>query len=116
MFGEFLVPPLLETYGVHVDKDWTGLELIANVERYIHIALRAKQVSTYTPPELESGWLDEETVSVVYRSDRQLCSLARGIVDGVGDYFDEPFDIEEPACMHDGDDYCELVVSRTRRA
>ncbi|KAB1186627.1 MULTISPECIES: heme NO-binding domain-containing protein [Haloferax] len=115
-FGEFLVPPLLETYGVHVDKDWTGLELIANVERYIHIALRAKQVSTYTPPELESGWRDNNTVSLVYQSDRQLCHLARGIITGVGDHFDEPFEIEEPVCMHEGDEYCELLVRHAEAA
>ncbi|WP_411967966.1 heme NO-binding domain-containing protein [Haloferax sp. YSSS75] len=111
MFGEFLVPPLLETYGVHVDKDWSGLELIANVERYIHIALREKQISTYTPPELEAGWRDNETVSVVYDSEREMCHLARGIINGVGEHFDEPFEITEPSCMLDGDDHCELVVS-----
>lgn len=109
-FGQFIVPPLVETYGVHVDADWTGLELIANVESYIHFALRGKQVSTYTPPELESEWRGEDTVVVVYRSDRQLCHLARGIITGVGDHFDEPFDIEEPVCMHEGGDHCELVV------
>jgi hypothetical protein len=111
-FGRFIVPPLVETYGIHVDADWTGLELIANVETYIHLALRAKQISTYTPPELESEWRGTDTVSVVYRSDRQLCHLARGIINGVGDYFDEPYVIEEPRCMHAGDDHCELVVSR----
>jgi predicted hydrocarbon binding protein len=111
-FGRFIVPPLVETYGVHVDADWTGLELIANVETYIHLALRAKQISTYTPPELESEWRGADTVRVVYRSDRQLCDLARGIIKGVGDYFDEPYEIEEPVCMHEGGDHCELLVTR----
>jgi hypothetical protein len=111
-FGRYLVAPLVETYGIHVDAEWTGLELVANAETYIHMALRSKRVSTYTPPELESGWRGDDAVSVVYRSDRQLCSLARGILEGVGDYFDEPFDVEEPSCMHDGDEYCELVVRR----
>ncbi|MGM0590058.1 MAG: heme NO-binding domain-containing protein, partial [Halobacteriota archaeon] len=45
-FGQFIVPPLVQTYGVHVDREWTGLDLIANVETYIHMALRAKQLSS----------------------------------------------------------------------
>lgn len=109
-FGRFLVPPLVETYGVHVDVDWTGLELIANVESYIHTALRAKQLSTYTPPELSSRWIDENRVELVYTSERGLCHLARGLVAGVGEYYDEPFEITETACVHDGDDECVFSV------
>lgn len=115
-FGEFLVPQLLDTYGVHVDAAWTGLELVANVEQYIHMALRAKQVSSYTPPELESGWHDDETVSVVYQSERELCHLARGLINGIGDHQDEPLSVDEPRCMLDGDDCCELLVRRTTTA
>lgn len=111
-FGRFLVPRLLETYDVHVETEWTGLELVANVEEYIHTALRAKQISAYTPPELESGWLGENRVGIIYASDRELCNLAKGLISGVGEYFDEPFDIEEQACMKNGSDRCEIIVTR----
>lgn len=110
-FGEFLVPPLVETYGVHVDEEWTGLELIANVETYIHEALRAKQLSTYTPPNLSSEWVGESEVRVTYGSERELCALAKGLLRGVGDYYDEEFEVEEPTCMLDGDDQCEILVA-----
>ncbi|WP_276281346.1 heme NO-binding domain-containing protein [Halorussus caseinilyticus] len=109
-FGRFLVPPLVETYGVHVEEDWTGLELVANVEAYIHEALRAKQLSTYTPPALASEWVGDDRVRVTYASDRELCSLAVGLLRGVESYYDAAFEIEERTCMHDGDDRCELVV------
>lgn len=110
-FGRFLVGPLVGTYGVHVERNWTGLELIANVEKYIHEALRAKQLSTYSPPKLEAEWRGENRVALVYRSNRQLCHLARGIIDGVGDHFDESLHVEEISCMHEGDEYCELIVT-----
>ncbi|WP_162224152.1 heme NO-binding domain-containing protein [Halorussus salinus] len=110
-FGQFLVPALVETYGVHVGSDWTGLELIANVETYIHEALRAKQLSTYTPPALSAEWVGDETVKVTYTSERELCPLAKGLLTGIGDYYDEEFAVEEPTCMRDGDDRCELLVS-----
>lgn len=110
-FGRFLVEPLVGTYGVHVEQDWTGLELVANVEQYIHEALRAKQLSNYTPPELEAEWRGEDRVALLYHSERQLCHLARGLIRGVGDHFDESFHIEETSCMHEGDEHCEFVVT-----
>ncbi|MFC6961885.1 heme NO-binding domain-containing protein [Halocatena marina] len=111
-FGRFLVTPLLETYGVHVNKDWTGLELVANVEKYIHTSLRAKEISAYTPPELQSGWIESDRVGIIYDSDRKLCHFARGLMVGIGQYFNDPLRIEEPSCMHNGDNQCRFVVSR----
>lgn len=111
-FGQFLVPPLVEIYGVHVDEEWTGLELIANVETYIHEALRAKQLSTYTPPDLAAEWVADERVRVTYGSERQLCALAKGLIRGVGNYYDEQFEIEEATCMLDDDEQCEFLVTR----
>ncbi|WP_435179803.1 heme NO-binding domain-containing protein [Halorussus sp. AFM4] len=111
-FGRFLVPPLVETYGVHVDEDWTGLDLVANVEAYIHEALRGKQLSTYMPPELAAERVGDDEVVVTYASDRELCPLAVGLLRGVGDYYGEPLAVDERTCMRDGDEACELVVRR----
>ena len=112
-FGRFLVPPLVETYGVHVDEDWTGLELLANVEEYIHTALRAKELSSYTPPNLHAEWDGDDRVRITYGSERQLCALAKGLIRGVGDHYDEPLSVREPFCMLDGDERCEILVTRT---
>ncbi|PSQ11439.1 heme NO-binding protein [Halobacteriales archaeon QS_5_70_15] len=112
-FGRFLVPPLVETYGVHVDEDWTGLELLANVETYIHTALRAKELSSYTPPNLHAEWDEDDRVRITYGSERELCALAKGLIRGVGDHYDEALSVREPACMLDGDERCEILVTRT---
>lgn len=111
-FGRFLVPPLVETYGVHVDEDWTGLELLANVEEYIHTALRAKQLSSFTPPNLHAEWEGSDQVRITYGSDRELCALAKGLIRGVGAHYGEPLVLEEPSCMLDGDERCEILVTR----
>lgn len=111
-FGRYLVPQLVSTYGVHVDREWTGLELIANVETYIHEALRAKQLSEFTPPALRARRLNERQVAVAYESDRGLCALARGLLEGVGDYYGESFRVEQRRCMHHDAPRCEFLVTR----
>lgn len=113
-FGQFLVAELIDVYGVFVDQDWTGLDLLVNVEAYIHEALRAKQ-GNYTPPEISSRQLDEQRVLVTYESDRGLCPLTEGIIVGVGDYYDEAFVVEERSCKHDGDPQCAFLVTANNR-
>lgn len=112
-FGRYIVPKLVETYGVHVDRDWTGLDLVENVEKYIHQALRAKKIADFAPPGIGAERLDERRVLVTYGSDRQLCHVARGILDGVADYYEEPWTISERTCMHDGDARCEFLVEQS---
>lgn len=116
-FGQYVVPGLVQTYGVHVDETWTGLDLVENVEEYIHRALRSKSVGEFDPPGIDARRVDDGTVLVEYDSDRQLCDVAMGLVQGIGEYYDEPLDVDERACMHDGAPKCELVVTRatTRR-
>lgn len=111
-FGKSLVPPLLSTYGVHVDGDWSSVELLANVETYIHEALRKKELSTFTPPRIGARRIDADRVILYYDSDRQLCPLLRGILEGVADHYGETFAIAERECMLDGADRCEFFVER----
>jgi predicted hydrocarbon binding protein len=111
-FGRYVVEPLVGTYGVHVEGEWTGLDLLANVETYIHEALRAKRLSEFTPPELRAKRVDADTAVVRYGSDRQLCMLAEGIIDGVGEFYGEPYVIEHEHCQLEGDPHCDFVVTR----
>lgn len=111
-FGKYIVGPLVETYGVHVEGEWTGLDLLANVETYIHEALRAKRLSEFTPPKLKASRVDENVAVVRYGSDRQLCALAEGIIEGVGDHYGERYEIRHDTCQLDGDPHCDLVVKR----
>lgn len=113
-FGRYVVPSPVETYGVHADADWSGLELVENVEEYIHEALRAKNLSKFTPPGIDAERRGDDRVLVTYSSDRMLCDLARGILQGVADHYEESWRIVEQRCMHDGDSECELLVERGR--
>jgi hypothetical protein len=54
-----------------------------------------------------------ERVIVVYQSGRRLCPVAKGLVLGVGDHYDEPLSVTENRCMHERADVCELVVERS---
>lgn len=111
-FGAYLVGPLVSTYGVHVDGEWSSMELLANVEEYIHEALREKQLSNFTPPAVTAERIGEDRVVIHYESDRQLCPLVRGILDGIAAHYGETFEVAERECMLEGADKCEFFVER----
>lgn len=110
-YGRFAAAQLLDTYGNVVADDWDALDLVANVETGIHTVLRSHNPDL-DPPELVCRRDGDAQVTVLYRSQRRLCFVARGIVLGVADHYDEPVTVTERTCMHDGDDRCELVVRR----
>jgi predicted hydrocarbon binding protein len=46
-----------------------------------------------------------------YQSTRRLCALAEGFILGAADHYGETVAIEQPRCMHRGDERCALVCS-----
>ncbi|OAQ52356.1 hypothetical protein HTG_12090 [Natrinema mahii] len=110
-YGRWVVPALLETYDLHIDDDWEGLELIANIQQF-HTSLRTRDMTTLTTPRIRSERLDEDRVRITYDSDRKLCDVARGAIRGVADRFDEDLVAEERTCMHEGDDACVFDIRR----
>ncbi len=111
-YGKWVVPPLLETYDLHIDDEWDGLELIANIQQF-HTSLRTRDLTTLTTPRIRSERIDENRVKITYDSDRKLCDIARGAIEGVADHFDENLVYKEQTCMHDGDDACRFDIRRT---
>ncbi|MFA9426125.1 heme NO-binding domain-containing protein [Natronorubrum sp. A-ect3] len=111
-YGKWVVPSLLETYDLHIDDEWDGLELIANIQQF-HTSLRTRDLTTLTTPRIRSERIDENQVKITYDSDRKLCDIARGAIEGVADHFDENLVYEEQTCMHDGDDACRFDIRRT---
>ncbi|WP_135851518.1 heme NO-binding domain-containing protein [Halorussus salinus] len=114
-FGRFAAGQLLATYGNVVADDWTTLDVVANAEENIHTVLRAHNPDL-DPPELDCRREEtddgERQVRVRYRSPRRLCFVAKGIVRGVADHYDEEVRVAEPTCTHREGNHCELVVSR----
>ena len=50
------------------------------------------------------------TLVMGYRSDRELCALARGFVEGTADHYGEQVTFEELQCMHQGSERCVFKI------
>lgn len=110
-FGQFLFGELADMYGrIYFDDEWGALDMVDNVEETIHQSLKLRDDSGFTPPELETERIDEDGISILYGSDRHLCEFGKGLIQGVGDYYQTTLEIDEPRCMKTGDDHCRIEV------
>lgn len=100
---------LLDTYNSVIRSDWSALDLVGQIENEVQPALEA-QNPEMDLPRLTCRRVNRTTVVVRYRSRRQLCAAAKGILMAIGDYYDERLAISETRCRHDGADECEFSV------
>ncbi|MFN3605271.1 MAG: heme NO-binding domain-containing protein [Leptonema sp. (in: bacteria)] len=109
-FGENIVEYLLVSYDFLLKPEWKALDIIQNVAQ-IHSNLK-NFTTTVDPPSIQTKKVDPNSVEIYYNSPRKLCFLLKGLVRGLGKYFQENLKIQESICMHKGSDHCLILVSK----
>lgn len=104
-FGMFIAPTLLRVYRPLLQPDWRTLEVIEHTEQAIHTVIRRRDPGA-TPPRVACERVTPAEVLVEYRSARRLCSVAKGIMQGIATEFGDRIVITETECMHFGDQRC----------
>lgn len=110
-FGRYLGPHLLKVYRPLINPTWRTLDFLENTERTIHDVVRSRNRKA-KPPELSWQRTAPDEATLEYRSGRKMCSLAKGIAQGVADDYGELVEIEEEECMHDGAERCLIKIRR----
>jgi len=109
LFGEYLFSQLAERYPVFIEQQSTLRGFLKSVDAVIHVEVR----KLYESPNLPSFVchdIDPQTLVMEYRSPRQLCILAEGLIRGAAQYYNSAISIEHPRCLHKGDEHCDLVI------
>lgn len=106
-FGAFLAPAVLDTFHVHLKPEWSYLDLLARAPGILSAVEQAHGDSAL--PALETA-REGETATVSYSSTRQRCSMAAGVLEGLGAAMDADAVVTEVACVHDGADRCRFSV------
>jgi hypothetical protein len=97
LFGEFfrLYPGVFEGIG-------SSMDFVAGVESVIHVEVR----KLYPDAELPSFEVIEHTpdrLEIIYRSERHLAELARGLIEACIDHFNDGIDLEQSPVDGAGD-------------
>lgn len=110
-FGQHLIPNLIRGFEMFIKPEWGAMDLLANAETFIHNLVRLNHPNA-TPPMLSVRWIDSSRLEIVYDSQRGLCALLKGIVDGVGRHYGQRLSVSEFQCMRRGSDACRFFVQK----
>ncbi len=104
-FGVQALPLLAQKYPGFFNRHQSTRPFILTLNAIIHPEVR-KLYPGATPPMFEFDTSSPEVLVMEYHSQRKLCALAEGFVEGAAAHFEETVLIRHPRCMHRGDDQC----------
>jgi hypothetical protein len=111
--GEGALPLLADRYPVFFDDHTSTRSFLMTLNDVIHSEVR-KLYPGAMVPEFEFDDRDADRLSIWYRSERKLCSLAEGFILGAAAHYGETASLEQPECMKQGSDHCLLVCGFSR--
>ncbi|MBT9148322.1 MAG: hypothetical protein DDT32_02094 [Syntrophomonadaceae bacterium] len=110
-FGKFMVPNTLKNHYQTYFKlaGSSPREFLLNMDRIHEQATRS--IPKALPPRFDYEELPDGRLLIHYHSKRGLCTVLRGLILGVGIYFNQELQVREIACMHKGDPHCIMEVT-----
>jgi hypothetical protein len=115
-FGRKAIPLLGQRYPEFFNSHASARSFLLTLNSIIHPEVRKLYPGADVPTFDIEPTPDDGTMLMGYRSARRLCALAEGFIEGSGDHFGEAIAIEQPSCMHRGDERCLLKITFTARA
>jgi hypothetical protein len=108
-FGQSAMPLLAIRYPALFDAHHSSRDFVLSVNKIIHPEVRKLYAGASCPffhfQPAESG-----AMMMAYQSERKLCMLAHGFIEGAATHFHDSADVRHHECMHDGDDKCLLEI------
>jgi hypothetical protein len=109
-FGQKSAHAFAERYTDFFRPHTSARGLLLTLNDIIHPEVR-KLYPGADVPEFRFQNLEDGRLQIWYRSARQLCAFAEGLILGTADYYHERATVEQPLCMRSGAPECLLVVS-----
>ncbi len=100
-FGFFIVPHFMSMYHSYIQPTWRTMDMLLNTEETIHRVVRMENPDA-DPPRLKFVQTGEKTLALYYDSPRKMLAVARGMIDGVAEWFGEVVELEERQCDRNG--------------
>lgn len=108
-FGRASIPLLAQRYPVFFTPHMTTTEFLLTLNDIIHTEVRKIYPGADVP--VFDFELVPRGLVLGYHSQRRMCQLASGLIEGAADHFHERVLIEQPECMLRGDEKCLLVCT-----
>lgn len=108
-FGEFLFAKLYASLPPNLQQCTDLRQFLLAIDGTIHKEVKRVYPDSYLPSFVCDD-SNPQQLTMQYRSMRQLCHAAEGLIAGAAVQFGSHVSIEHPVCMHQGAEHCTLIV------
>lgn len=108
-FGRYMLPVLADKYPVFFQDVESPIEFLKSVNDIIHVEVK-KLFDGATPPLVTVANVNQNQAEIHYASERKLCRLLEGLLEGTAEHFDKNISYHHKQCMKDGFDDCILNI------
>lgn len=108
-FGREAMVDLAARYPTFFMPHQSSRSFVLSVNSIIHPEVR-KLYPGSACPHFHFKETEDGALSMTYRSERQLCHLAEGFVEGAAAHFGERVEFRHVLCLHEGDDRCVFEI------
>jgi hypothetical protein len=109
-FGRSALPLLAERYPEFFAGHASTRSFLLTLNDIIHPEVR-KVYPGADVPSFDFSVDASGRLLMGYHSARKLCALAEGFIEGAAAHFGERARVDQPLCMHRGDDHCLLELT-----
>lgn len=118
------IPELLFSFGHHLfgrfhaiyphffEGKTGAFDLLDQIEDYIHVEVLKLYPDARLPAVITEISQDGQQMKMTYRSSRKMSDLARGLIHGCKDHFDEDFSLETLDITNDGEEVTFLLSKK----
>lgn len=111
VFGEYLFSSLMKSYGHMFVRIKDSFEMLQAVDQNIHLQVKMLYPEAELP-KFEVSQLDDNTLKMIYKSERKMADLALGLIRGCLSYFNEKAEISKKA-LTDDCKVVEFIISKS---
>jgi heme-NO-binding protein len=109
-FGQSAMPLLAARFPALFESHQSSRDFVLSVNKIIHPEVRKLYAGASCPffhfqPADAAG-----AMMMAYHSERKLCMLAQGFIEGAATHYRDSADVHHHQCMHNGDDKCVLEI------
>lgn len=108
-FGRRALPLMAERFPASFDGHHSARSFILSANDMIHPEVR-KLYAGAACPRFHFHEAEDGRLAMAYQSQRQLCHLAHGFIDGAAAHFGERIEVDHLTCTHLGDPVCRLAL------
>jgi Haem-NO-binding len=111
-FGRNALPLFADSYPQFFTPHTSARTFVLTLNDIIHPEVRKLYPGADVPEfDFEPDPDQQGPLRMGYRSHRQMCSFAEGLLEGAAQHYGEQAHIRQPTCMKRGDESCLLEIS-----